>query len=264
MKRLGQHFLNNRVAIRKIIDALEPKSDELIIEIGPGRGALTLPLMRACEKIGCKIVAIEKDINLVDWLIGKLVNWSDGIKIIKGDALKDLPKLINQTTNQLTNYKIVGNIPYYITGRLLRILSELEHKPKLAVLTIQKEVAERIVSKPPKMNLLAAITQFWAEPEIIGRLGPKAFSPPPKVDSAIIKLATGDWPLATSQGAYYKFIKIIFRQPRKTILNNLRVGLKLKSEGVSKILEKYGLSSQERPQNLRLETLINLSREFKN
>lgn len=257
--KLGQHFLKNRGAIKKIVSALNLKNGETVIEIGPGHGALTGELR--IQNYELRIIGIEKDKSLALSLKKKYAADAN-IEIINGDALKILPKLFTNCHLPFTNYKLVGNIPYYITGRLLRILSEMENKPQLLVLTLQKEVAERIAAKPPQMNLLSAITQFWAEPKIIARLKPNDFSPPPKVESAIIKLATRVQPLATSiksQAIYYKFLKIIFKQPRKTILNNLRAGLKISPEELLKALKNHSLTGAERPQDLNLETLIKLS-----
>ena len=197
---LGQHFLINKKKIEKIIEALDLKSGDVVVEIGPGKGALTIPLCENCQKLGCKIIAVEKDKDLADDLKNKIydLGLDKNIEIIEGDALKTLPRLIHNSELRIKNYKIVGNIPYYITGYLLRILGELENKPSLIVLTIQKEVAQRVCAKPRTrrrqgyggqgMNLLAASVQFWAEPKIIGSVSKKDFWPIPKVDSAIIKL----------------------------------------------------------------------------
>jgi len=264
-KRLGQHFLKNKSAIKKIIDALEIKSGETIIEIGPGSGALTFPILEKCRtsNLECKIIAIEKDPHLVNQLTSKLVNWEGGVEIIHGDVLAILPGLINQLTTQLTNYKIVGNIPYYITGKLLRTISELGSKPSLTVLMIQKEVAERVVAQPPKMNLLAAATQFWARPKILFSLKPNNFDPPPKVDSTVIELKTkSEKRKANESENYYKLIRIIFKQPRKTLLNNLKSGLSLSKEEIEAALLKENLAPNARPQDLTLENIKNLTRVF--
>ena len=257
-KKLGQHFLINQSAIQTIVAALELKKDETIIEIGPGEGALTLPLAEECQKIGCKLIGIEKDQLLVNKLISlKVTNKFNDLEIVCEDALKKLPEITKNYKLKTESWKIVGNIPYYITGKLMRVLSELEIKPSSIVLTIQKEVAERIVAKPPKNNLLAAATQFWAEPEIIGYLKPNDFSPPPQVKSAIIKLTTRTQSIANSDN-YYKLVKILFRQPRKTIFNNLRSGLTLSKEKIEEKLKKIGLPGQERPQNLTIQNIKDL------
>lgn len=252
-KKLGQHFLVNQSAIKKIIAALDLKPADTIIEIGPGKGALTLPLAEKCQNpnFKCQIIAIEKDRQLVESIKYKVLSMNG--EIIQGDALKVLPKIH-------TEYKLVGNIPYYITGKLLRILSELRNKPSLTVLTIQKEVAERICAKPPQMNLLAAAVQFWAEPRIIAALKSSDFNPPPKVDSAIIKLSPKTITLDPKR--YYPLIKIIFKQPRKTLLNNLSEGLKITKIDTLNRLKKLGFNEQTRAQELNLEQIIGIVNNF--
>jgi len=299
---LGQHFLINKKKIEKIVEALELKNGDTIIEIGPGHGELTQEIQKskiseaeprrrtsslrgrqahygagknqsANWRTKIKIIAIEKDINLVKFLKEKFSK-DKNIEIIEGDALKEIKnqiskiKITNQNSKIIKNLKIVGNIPYYITGYLLRILGELENKPSLIVLTIQKEVAQRVCAKPPKMNLLAASIQFWAEPKIIGSVSKKDFWPIPKVDSAIIKLTPLTLLVRSSiqcnKGDYYKFIKILFKQPRKTILNNLEFRIKnleFRAENRQKLKEKLlkiGVDPQARPQNLSVEQILKL------
>lgn len=248
--------MKNKKKLEKIAAALELEKGDTVIEIGPGHGELTEKLK--AKNLKLKIIAIEKDRNLISPLKEKFPE----VEIIEGDALKVLPDLCFKI--QASRFKICGNIPYYITGHLLRILSELDNKPRLAVLTIQKEVAERICAAPPKMNLLAAITQFWAEAKIIGFISRKDFSPPPEVDSAIIKLQTADYKQTTKQAEKYcKFAKIIFKQPRKTIINNLCAGYgDLKKEEISEKLRKAGINPQNRPQNLKVEQIASLSTLF--
>jgi 16S rRNA (adenine1518-N6/adenine1519-N6)-dimethyltransferase len=265
-RRLGQHFLKNRGKIKEIIDSLELKRGDIIVEIGAGHGELTGELLTRQD---IKVIAIEKDKRLVEELKGNFQfpisnfqtnsnNRNPKLEIVHGDILKELPSLI-----QNSSYKVVGNIPYYITGKLLRILGELELKPELIVLTIQKEVAERVCAESPKMNLLAASVQFWAAPEIVSSISKKDFEPPPEVDSAIMRLKTkppfGDQLLATS---YYKLIKILFKQPRKTILNNLSDGLKLNKDEITKELKKLKINPASRPQNLDIQNIQKLIRAF--
>lgn len=265
MEKLGQHFLTNKTKLQKIADGLDLKADDTVIEIGPGHGELTSFLIEGFQFISSdfQLIAIDKDKDLVNFLQEKFKK-NKNIKIIEGDVLKILPKLISQLPNySITNYKIVGNIPYYITGHLLRIIGELKNKPKLIILTIQKEVAERICSQPPRMNLLAASVGFWTESKIIDYIPKIDFRPQPKVDSAIIKLSTYNLKLKTSEiENYYKFIKILFKQPRKTILNNLREIKEIKKEEIIKILEKLEINPIYRPQNLTIEQIKNLSAEL--
>ncbi|MDO8430021.1 MAG: rRNA adenine dimethyltransferase family protein [bacterium] len=278
-KQLGQHFLTNKSAIKKIIADLDLKSGETIIEIGPGDGALTFPLLEECKKVGCKLIAIEKDRDLAV----KLIKHEEKIEVIHGDALKELSKICFKLDS--SSFKLVGNIPYYITGKLLRVLSELNNKPNISVLMIQKEVAERIVSQPRRMNpvrgregpqrasasngmnLLAAAVQFWAEPKILFSLKPADFNPPPEVDSAVIKLTTKPQTTTNNhrqlQQNYYKLIHILFKQPRKTIFNNLRTGLKTKEEDIKKSLQFLNINPLDRPQNLSLEQIKSLANIFR-
>ncbi len=274
MQFLGQHFLKNDSAIKKIIAALDIKPGETIIEIGPGKGALTFPLAEECIQKKCHLIAIEKDQELFSTLKEKYKD-NENITVIEGDVLKILTDLTDDKKQVVSNYKIVGNIPYYITGKLLRTISELQNKPITSVLMVQKEVAERICATPrlrqgfdgqegysgqAKMNLLAAATQYWADPELILRLKASEFDPPPEVDSAVIKLATKT--LATSEleaDNYYKLIHIIFKQPRKTLANNLRAGLNISREEIEKILSLLKLPLNCRPQDLSVEQIIKLS-----
>ncbi|MCL5017091.1 MAG: hypothetical protein M1155_00275 [Patescibacteria group bacterium] len=336
MQKLGQHFLKNKVAISKIVAALNIEEGDVIIEIGPGKGALTLPMAESFKLTlsNFKIIAIEKDRELATELKNKVQNLKlNGVEIIEGDALKVLPKIVQELKIKNLKFNIVGNIPYYITGKLLRIISELEYKPKLTVIMVQKEVAERIAAQPkpslrvlPKqsglneiaasqtpsvaalrarprndriktvysgMNLLAAATQFWAEPEIIFKLKPTDFEPAPDVDSAVIRLITKkeinslqsviaskakrsmhheiaapqtsrndkikNENLAKEIENYYKLIHTIFKQPRKTLLNNLRSGSDIPKEQIEKALGSLDLPLNSRPQNLSVNDILKLA-----
>lgn len=275
---LGQHYLKNSAVIKKIIAAINPQSGETIIEVGPGHGELTVPLAGACEKIGAKIISVEKDKKLAEALRLKMESLKTGelklgrVDILNGDALSILP---SQVIN-LQSFKIVGNIPYYITGHLLRAVSELDAKPTRAVFTIQKEVAERICASPPRMNRLAASVQFWAKPKIIAHVPPVDFSPPPKVDSAVIQLDAralnadsaenhsegGDIKSPDNAEHYYAAVRVLFAQPRKTILNNLAAGLTspptTKSEIIT-MLSQLGIDPKARPQDLTIENIAKIA-----
>jgi 16S rRNA (adenine1518-N6/adenine1519-N6)-dimethyltransferase len=278
-QKLGQHFLKNKGKIRKIADSLDLKEGDFIVEIGPGHGELTRELIAVPN---VKVIAVEKDKSLAlklkenfEFRISNFKKNSNDKnskpEVIQGDALKILPSLIQNSKlkTQNSGYKVAGNIPYYITGKLLRVLGELvtgvmtrHNIPpiSLVVLMVQKEVAERLTAKPPKMNLLAASVQFWASPEIIDYISRKDFSPPPKVDSAIIKLITKNQQLTTDEN-YYKLIKILFKQPRKTILNNLAGGLGKEKKEITEALGRIGINPLDRPQNLSVEKINKLAKE---
>ncbi len=246
--------MKDKKALKKIVRALELKNGDVVIEIGPGHGELTKEILNEFKDLktrGFKIIAIEKDPTLVDSI--ECLASSKNLRIIEGDALKVLPTLN-------TGYKLVGNIPYYITGRLLRVIGDLTKGPKLAVLTLQKEVAERLTAGPPKMNLLAASVQFWGRPEIIGFISKKSFKPSPKVDSAIVKILPRQGQATEKQSkVYYGLIKILFKQPRKTILNNLSEGLGLSKKEVEPELKRLGLGPSSRGESLNLAEISKLT-----
>lgn len=264
LKRFGQNFLIDKTIISRIVEQLKIKPTDTIIEIGPGHGELTEKILENKPK---RIIAIEKDRRLAQKLVSSLAVSNKNIKVIEGDTLKVIPELF---TNELKSYraiKLVGNIPYYITGHLLRILGELENKPEIIVLTIQKEVAERIVAKPPKMNLLSASVQFWGTPEIIQIIDKEKFNPVPKVDSAIIRIVPVKSQVLRVKGqGFYSLIKILFKQPRKTILNNLKEftinNRKIPTEEIQKILKKCNIDPKLRPQNLSIEEIKLIAKQL--
>lgn len=262
MRRLGQHFLRSAKVIQKIAALLDPRRDETIIEIGAGHGELTEKLGDRLEVLGVRnaqIIAVEKDGQLVAQLKKKFAD-NKQIEIIHADIRKFLPKLPITYHLSPRTYVVVGNIPYYLTGRLLRILGELEPKPNRIVLTIQKEVAERIIASPPRMNRLAASVQFWATPEIAGVIGATSFDPQPEVDSVILKLETRSMnhERLKLMPTYYRVMRALFRQPRKTILNNL-LSADFPKDKILAALGELNIKPSSRPQDLSVQGLMHLS-----
>lgn len=256
MQKLGQHFLKNATVLEAIVAAIAPDDGDRIVEIGPGHGELTAPLLRAARgKTHCEIFCIEKDRSLV----AGLRSFAPHATIVEGDALKLLPEI----AGNIPQCKIAGNIPYYITGKLLRVVSELERRPERTVLLVQKEVAERIRAAPPAMNRLAASVQFWANAAIVARVPRNDFTPPPDVDSAVIVLdrKPGNEMSAIDPALYYKAVRAIFAQPRKTILNNVAAaGLKAPpKEDVANLLHTIGIDPNGRPQNITIDAIIALA-----
>ncbi|HVO28941.1 MAG TPA: 16S rRNA (adenine(1518)-N(6)/adenine(1519)-N(6))-dimethyltransferase RsmA [Candidatus Paceibacterota bacterium] len=255
-KLLGQHFLKNRGAAGKIVAAVGARPGDTIIEIGPGHGELTRPLAAT----GARVIAIEKDGALAEQLDKTGI---PNLEVIAGDVLTMLPALAAD------GGKLVGNLPYYLTGHLLRLISELETKPARCVFMVQKEVALRMTAAPPHMNRLAASVQFWAEPDIVANLPKSDFSPQPKVDSTVVQLeakpAISDAAAPTS-AQYYAAVRILFSQPRKTLLNNLTAGRPRSAEfpkdDISKILEALGANPQLRPQNLTVGQIGAIAKAF--
>lgn len=279
-KSLGQNFLVNPRILDKIVAAAEITKEDTVLEVGPGTGNLTEKLAERAERV----VAIEKDERLIGFLKNKFSeNYAIAGKseIIEGDVLKINAVQLSINNN---NYKIVANIPYYITSRFIRKVFEGWPKPKLIVLTIQKEVAQRIVAKPPKMNpvrgktplasaghaqragrtsngmnLLAVSVQFFAEPKILGYISKENFRPRPKVDSAIIKLTPKEKLPTDDIEKFFKLVRAGFSQKRKMLIGNLAEKLKLKKEILLEIFKKLKINPKTRAENLALEDWIMIS-----
>lgn len=259
---MGQNFLVSRIVLKKIIAAAECSPQKTVLEIGPGLGALTLELARHCGKI----IAVEKDSRLVALLEKKLAEEKiANVKIIRGDILK-----INFIDLGLGNYySVVANIPYYLTSRLIRIMlgaaspsSDLTKvkPPEDMFLMVQKEVAERIVAKPPRMNLLALSVRAYAEPEILFLVSKEAFSPKPKVDSAFIRIANISNKFFASDAEEKRFFEIThaaFGGKRKTLDNSLSHNLKIPKIRVTEILKGLSLAGK-RPEMLGLDEWSNI------
>lgn len=239
-KSLGQNFLINQGILDKIVTAAELTKNDLVVEIGPGTGNLTVNLS---EKAG-KVIAIEKDYRLIEGLQEKFKN--KNVEVIEDDVLK-----LNVTSYMLHDsaYKIVANIPYYVTSHLLKIIFEKWPRPKLIILTIQKEVAQRIVVRPPYMNLLALSVQLYSEPKIIGYISKGSFRPMPKVDSAIIKLTP--YPKIDTE-----FTKKVLGLAKKAFAGKRK---QLKNTIGTEILEESGIKPESRPEELSLENWLKIA-----
>ncbi len=255
-KSLGQNFLKSEEVLRQIVGAADFGDQEKVLEIGPGKGALTEKLL---EKAG-KVIAIEKDENLVEFLAGKFEEEikSGKLILVSGDVLEiNLKELFDE--NDFGSYKLIANIPYYITGKILRLFLDIKQKPELMVLLVQKEVAERICAGPGKMNILANVVQYFGETKIVTPVAKENFDPIPKVDSAVIKIVINN---RESDFEYdkklFKLIKIGFSSPRKTLLNNLSSGLQKSKEDVEIILNESEIELLSRAQNLSLKDWKNL------
>lgn len=254
-KGLGQNFLVNEGIYRKIIDAVETGRGETIIEIGPGLGTLTEYL----SETGANIIAIEKDRYLVKYLQKKFANQKN-VRIVEYDILKFQPANYKLETG---NYKLVGNIPYYITSHLLKIIFEKWPRPKSIVLMIQKEVAQRIVAKPPQMSLLAVSVRYYAEPKIISYVSKGSFYPAPKVDSAVVKLVPYSvTDSASFQKRFFEIVKIGFAGKRKQLANNFSSGLKLPRNETDAKLLSLGVDPKRRAETLSIEEWRKITKIF--
>lgn len=275
-KHLGQNFLISRNILEKIIEAADLSKDDVALEIGPGIGVLTLELAKKAKKV----IAIEKDPEMVKIVRNVLTVLNvKNVEIIGGNILK------LQTTNyQLpTNYKVVANIPYYITSPVIRMFLEAENKPELIVLMVQKEVGQRICARPPKMSVLSVSVQFYAQPEIISYVSKKSFWPQPKVDSAILRISPFDFaqgkqintnlaqisPFGSAQGRqidtnlFFEIVKAGFSSKRKFLLNNLSRVLKEDKKEIEKIFSLAKISPKSRAENLDVKDWVKVYNQYK-
>lgn len=259
-KSLGQNFLKSEEILDEIISAADFHDGEKVLEIGPGKGALTEKLLARSQRV----IAIEKDENLVNFLREKFKKEIENRKLIlvAGDILEiNLQKLFEE--NEFENYKLIANIPYYITGKILRLFLDINQKPELLVLLVQKEVAERICSGLGKMSILSNVVQYFGMAKIVIPVPKESFDPIPKVDSAVIKIVIKNRESDLDYNKkLFKLIKMGFSSPRKTLLNNLSSGLQLEKEEMQKLLGKIEVKSTIRAQELSLEEWKKLEREI--
>jgi len=250
---MGQNFLVSEEVLQEIIDVAEIGRDETIVEIGPGLGVLTGELVKVADKV----IAIEKDKRLAELVSASFRNdpeTSSGLQVINQDVLKYNFEQISG------DYKIVANIPYYLTSHLIQILLALKHKPTKIVLMVQKEVGERLVAKPGELSLLAISVQIFAEVFIAASVPKENFWPKPKVDSCIVVIEPKEkFAKIADQDLFFRILKVVFAGKRKQIHNTLANGFKLGREQLEKILIEAKISPQARPQELAIEDWINLS-----
>ena len=244
-KRLGQNYLQDSSALEKIVDAAQIKKTDTVLEIGPGLGSLTHYLSISAHQV----VAVELDPKLVSVLRTILKPYAN-VRLIHGDILK-------LTTKELelpADYIVVANIPYNITSAIIRHLLESQPKPQRIVLTVQKEVAERICAKPPNMSLLALSVQVYGTPQIMARIPADAFFPVPKVDSAVVRIDILPSPAIELRllDYFFQLIKAGFSQKRKTLRNSLSAGLKISTGEAEALLAKAKIDSKRRAETMSL------------
>lgn len=239
-KGLGQHFLISKPAVEAIVRALAGCNG--LMEIGPGPGVLTAPLSNLCDKM----IALELDPRMIE----ALKESAPKALVLQKDALRaDVPSLLRDLPEPRG---IVSNLPYYITGSLLQLVAEQAPLIDRAVLTMQKEVAARVVAKErtPARGSLSVYLQSIFEISHVARVPAGSFLPPPKVDSTVLlfKPKLGQRP----EDLYFRLVKLGFAQPRKTLINNLVAGFHLQREKAVEVVGRAGLSEKSRPQELSL------------
>jgi len=255
-KGLGQNFLQDPLALEQIVSAAEIQSSDTALEIGPGLGSLTRYLAVTAKEV----IAVELDENLLPPLKAVLSPYQN-VRLVPGDILslsaKDL-KLEN-------DFIVVANIPYYITSAVIRHLLESDSKPRRIVLTVQKEVAERICAKPGDLSLLALSVQIYGKPRSAASIPASAFFPEPKVDSAVLVIDIYASPLIKEEllHTFFKLIKAGFSQKRKTLRNSLSSGLHISPADAADLLTRASIDPQRRAETLSIEEWEKLSELLK-
>jgi len=242
-KSLGQHWLFDSKSLGAICDAANIQPTDTVLEIGPGLGPLTVELTQRAKKV----IAVEFDERLARELPGRVP--AANLTVVHADIMHfDLAQLP-------TGYKVVANVPYYITSSIVRLLTESATPPSSMTLLVQKEVARRIAADPGDMSILAVSAQFYAQPELGLLVSADKFDPPPKVDSQIITLRMRPHPLFTdvTPKAFFAMVKAGFGEKRKTLRNSLSGGLHLSKEETEALLSKAGVDPGARAEQLGLD-----------
>lgn len=248
-KSLGQHWLRDRGILSHIADCAEINMEDTILEIGPGLGTLTSELLRRSKNV----VAVEFDEELARKLPAQFPG--KNLEVINEDILNfnlsSLPK----------GYKVVANVPYYITSKIVQTLMTAENKPSIAVLLVQKEVAERIAAEPGDMSILAISAQVFAEASLGEVVGAEFFTPPPKVDSQVIILKTRNQPLVDSESEkqFFKTVKAGFSAKRKKLRSSMSGGLGVSKPEAERILFDSGVNPDSRAEDLSVQQWLDIT-----
>ncbi len=262
-KRLGQHFLVDEAVLEHILSAAQLDPGDVVVEVGPGLGILT----EALAKQGARVIAVELDSKLVALLRKRLSAFSD-VKIVHADILEVTTQQLlqnNLSASELTRgYKVIANLPYYITSPVLRHFLEIEPRPSTMVVMVQKEVGEAIAAIPGKMSLLSVKIQFYSKPTIICYVPAASFYPPPKVESVILRLDVYPQPPieVPDVAGFFDVVMRGFSAPRKQLRNSLAHSLKMPPDQVALLLEQAGIDAKRRAESLNLEEWRKLWKTF--
>lgn len=252
-KSLGQHWLHDRDVLAHIADCADVQETDTVLEIGPGLGTLTSELLRR----GKKVVAVEFDEDLARKLPGQFPG--KNLEVIQSDILSfDLSKLP-------VGYKVVANVPYYITSKIVQLLMTAENKPSVAVLLVQKEVAERLAAKPGDMSILAVSAQMYADVNLGDIVPAELFTPPPKVDSQVVILKTRLAPLVPKEAEkeFFRVVKAGFSAKRKKLRSSLSGGLGVSKDEAGDLLKSAEIDGELRAENLAITDWIHLMEKVK-
>lgn len=241
-KSFGQNWLSDSYTLEKIVESADLSEYDTVLEVGPGTGYLTEKILNT----KAKLVAVEADQDLLSGLKLKFANHKN-FKLINQDILKFDPNLLP------AGYKVVANIPYYLTSNLIRKFLESVNPPQLMVLLVQKEVAQRIVAGPGDMSVLAFSVQYYARPQYVMDVKKELFDPIPKVDSALIRIVHNSRPIFKADTKkLFRLVKAGFGEKRKTLRNSLSGGLQLDTKTIESLLRDCGIEPKKRAQELSM------------
>jgi 16S rRNA (adenine1518-N6/adenine1519-N6)-dimethyltransferase len=254
--KLGQNFLTNPNIAENIVKYANLSRTDNVLEIGPGKGVLTKYLVK---KAG-KVLAVEIDSDLAQKLRSeKLKN----TEVVADDILKiNLPELIGK--NNFLPYKVVANLPYYITSKIIRLLLEAKYPPTEMILMVQKEVGERICAPKGKESILSVSVKFYADPEILFSAARENFDPVPEVDSVVIRIKRKKSIPKIDIGKFFSLVRAGFCAKRKMVVNNLSSSFHIPKVQLSEIFRRAGIEPTQRAQELSLESWLRLFEEWKN
>jgi 16S rRNA (adenine1518-N6/adenine1519-N6)-dimethyltransferase len=260
-KGLGQHFLIDDGVLRRILSAVELDSSDTVIEVGAGLGILTRELARRAGWV----IAIEVDARLSSALEKDLAPLTN-ITIVNADVLKTDPKTLVEAARGSfeAQYTVVANLPYYIAAAVLRHFLEASLKPRLMVITVQKEVAQAMVAQPGEMSILSVSVQLYGKPSIVDYVPAQSFYPAPKVDSAIVRIELYDHPVVEVDDVaqFFEVVRSGFAAPRKQLHNSLAQGLGVLPREAATLLAGVGIDQKRRAQTLSLEEWAMVCHEF--
>jgi 16S rRNA (adenine1518-N6/adenine1519-N6)-dimethyltransferase len=262
-KKWGQNFLTDARILESIADAADLGPTDSVLEIGPGLGHLTRVLARRARHV----VAVEIDRALAAKLTADFVD-TPSVKIIHGDILQWEPIELfasgHDPASATPSFKIVANLPYYITSAILRHVLETAHPPQIVVVMVQREVAQRMIAKPPSMSLLAVSVQFFAQVRVVRTISAGAFYPRPKVDSAVVRLDVLDPPRQTSAETkrFFEMVHAGFGGRRKQLRNSLARGLAIDPDAAARALVHAQIDPTRRAETLTLDEWSTLQREL--
>ncbi|HSW58853.1 MAG TPA: 16S rRNA (adenine(1518)-N(6)/adenine(1519)-N(6))-dimethyltransferase RsmA [Dehalococcoidales bacterium] len=266
-KSLGQNFLINPAVLDKITRASDLTERDLVFEVGPGLGVLTRQLIA----LSGHVIAVEVDRRMVE-LLNKTLGSPPNLSLVQQDILDIEPaELVRQESFRFSSsiprpyhYKVVANLPYYITQAVIRRFCEAELKPDLMVIMVQKEVARNIVAAPGDLSILAVSIQFFGRPRIVDIVPAGNFYPAPRVDSAILKIEMYPGPAVpvASEADFFKTVRAGFCAARKQVANALSQGLAIPRAEVLSLMQKAGVEPQKRAETLTLEEWARLTKVF--